>query len=126
MFERSSGILLPIFSLPSKYGIGTFGKEAYKFIDFLRSAGQRYWQLLPLGHTSFGDSPYSCFSVFAGNPYFIDLETLAEEGFINQTELKYIDFGIDYAYIDYRRLFDTRYEVLRKDLMRFFELKLSE
>ena len=114
MFERSSGILLPIFSLPSKYGIGTFGKEAYKFIDFLRSAGQRYWQLLPLGHTSFGDSPYSCFSVFAGNPYFIDLETLAEEGFINQTELKYIDFGIDYAYIDYRRLFDTRYEVLRK------------
>ena len=84
MLNRNSGILLPVFSLPSKYGIGTFGKEAYKFIDFLHSAGQTYWQILPLGHTSYGDSPYSPFSVFAGNPYFIDLEILLEEGFIEE------------------------------------------
>ena len=69
--ERKSGILMPISSLPSKHGIGTFGKEAYKFADFLAAAGQRAWQLLPLGPTSYGDSPYSSFSTYAGNPYFI-------------------------------------------------------
>ena len=93
MFDKHFGILLPIFSLPSKYGIGTFGREAYKFVDFLHSAGQSCWQILPMGHTSYGDSPYSSFSVFAGNPYFIDLEVLAEEGFIKEADLEAIDFN---------------------------------
>lgn len=114
MFERSSGILLPIFSLPSKYGIGTFGKEAYKFIDFLCSAGQSYWQILPLGHTSYGDSPYSTFSVFAGNPYFIDLDLLVEEGFIEENDIEELDFGTNDELIDYEKLFYNRYKVLRK------------
>ena len=114
MHNRSLGILLPIFSLPSKYGIGTFGKEAYKFIDFLRSAGQSYWQILPLGPTSYGDSPYSSFSVFAGNPYFIDLEVLEEEGFISKAYLETIDFNNNDECIDYKKLFDTRYEILKK------------
>lgn len=111
---RGSGILLPIFSLPSKYGIGTFGREAYKFIDFLCSAGQSYWQIMPLGPTSYGDSPYSSFSVFAGNPYFIDLELLVEEGFISETDLINVDFGSNDEYIDYTKLFDNRYKILRK------------
>lgn len=113
MLKRSSGILLPIFSLPSKYGIGTLGKEAYKFIDFLRSAGQSCWQVLPLGPTSYGDSPYSPFSVFAGNPYFIDLEILLEEGFLEEGDLDQADFGGD-DYIDYKKLFDRRCMILRK------------
>ncbi|WP_366777921.1 4-alpha-glucanotransferase [uncultured Clostridium sp.] len=71
---RKSGVLLPIFSLPSNYGIGTFGKEAYKFVDFLEKSKQSYWQILPVGPTSYGDSPYQSFSIFAGNPYFIDLD----------------------------------------------------
>ena len=74
--RRRSGILMPIFSLPSPYGIGTFGKAAYGFVDFLKKAGQSYWQILPLGPTTFGDSPYQAYSTFAGNPYFIDLEML--------------------------------------------------
>ena len=75
-FPRASGILLPITSLPSPYGIGTLGKAAYEFVDFLKKAHQRYWQVLPIGPTSYGDSPYQSFSAFAGNPYFIDLDTL--------------------------------------------------
>ena len=74
--KRSSGILMSISSLPSNYGIGTMGKCAYKFVDFLKAAGQSYWQLLPMGPTSYGDSPYASFSSFAGNPYFIDLDML--------------------------------------------------
>ena len=77
---RKSGILLPVSSLPSKYGIGCFSKEAYKFIDRLKEAGQAYWQILPLGPTSYGDSPYQSFSTFAGNPYFIDPEDLVARG----------------------------------------------
>ena len=77
---RKSGILLPVSSIPSKYGIGTFSKEAYEFVDFLERAGQRYWQILPLGPTGYGDSPYQSFSTFAGNPYYIDLEGLTEIG----------------------------------------------
>ena len=71
--KRASGILLPIFSLPSKYGIGCFSKDAYKFVDMLKEAGQSYWQILPLGPTGYGDSPYQSFSTFAGNPYFIEV-----------------------------------------------------
>ena len=83
---RSSGILLPISSLPSNYGIGCFSKEAYDFVDFLAEAGQSLWQILPLGQTSYGDSPYQSFSTFAGNPYFISLEDLIEEGVLTKEE----------------------------------------
>ena len=79
---RSSGILMPIFSLPSSHGIGTFGKEAYRFVDFLKKAGQTYWQILPLNTTDLGDSPYQSFSSAAGNPYFIDLDLLKEDGLL--------------------------------------------
>ena len=83
---RSSGILLPISSLPSQYGIGCFSREAYAFVDFLESAGQKFWQILPLGATGYGDSPYQSFSTFAGNPYFIDLEVLIREGLLMEDE----------------------------------------
>ena len=76
MLERGAGILMPVSSLPSPYGIGTFGSAAYDFVDFLKKARQKYWQVLPVGPTSYGDSPYQSFSAFAGNPYFIDLDTL--------------------------------------------------
>ena len=78
--RRASGIIMHIASLPGKYGIGTFGKEAFEFVDFLKKAGQGYWQILPLGPTSYGDSPYQSFSAFAGNPYFIDFDILNKEG----------------------------------------------
>ena len=73
--KRASGILLPVFSLPSEHGIGCFSEEAYQFVDMLKKAGQSYWQILPLGPTGYGDSPYQSFSTYAGNPYFIDLGT---------------------------------------------------
>ena len=79
MGKRAAGILMPVSSLPSDYGIGCFSKSAYEFVDWLKEAGQTYWQILPLGPTSYGDSPYQSFSTFAGNPYFIDLDTLVEE-----------------------------------------------
>ena len=111
--KRSAGILMPIFSLPSNYGIGTMGKEAYKFIDFLKKSKQSYWQLLPIGPTSYGDSPYQSFSIYAGNPYFIDLDTLAKEGLLNKNDLKDIHVTNE-NYIDYGYLFKTRNTVLRK------------
>ena len=90
---RASGILLPISSLPSPYGIGTLGRSAYEFVDFLKEAGQKYWQVLPVGPTSYGDSPYQSFSTFAGNPYFIDLELLAEDGLMDRADLEAADWG---------------------------------
>ena len=84
--KRASGILLPVFSLPSNYGIGTFGKEAYNFVDSLKNAKQKYWQILPLCPTGFGDSPYQSFSTFAGNPYFIDLDLLISEGLLTRED----------------------------------------
>ena len=111
---RASGVLLPIFSLPSKYGIGCFSKEAYDFIDFLAAAGQKYWQILPLGPTSYGDSPYQSFSTFAGNPYFISLEDLIEEGLLTEEACDATDFGSDANTIDYGTLYKTRFEILRK------------
>ena len=84
--NRTAGILLSISSLPSKYGIGCFSKSAYKFADWLKEAGQSYWQILPLGPTSYGDSPYQSFSTYAGNPYFISLEDLIEEGVLTEKE----------------------------------------
>ena len=86
--ERKSGILMPMSSLPSPYGIGTMGKSAYRFVDFLKASGQSYWQLLPLGPTSYGDSPYYSFSTFAGNPYFIDLDLLVQEGLLEREEIQ--------------------------------------
>ena len=77
---RASGVLLPVSSIPSEYGIGCFSKEAYDFVDQLAEAGQQYWQILPLGPTGYGDSPYQSCSTFAGNPYFIDLKELTEKG----------------------------------------------
>ena len=101
--NRSAGILLPISSLPSKYGIGSFSKSAYDFVDWLKEAGQSYWQILPLVPTSYGDSPYQSFSTYAGNPYFIDLEALVEEGVLTQEEVDGADFGSAEDAIDYEK-----------------------
>lgn len=114
--KRGAGILLPVSSLPSNYGIGTFGKEAYNFIDFLKAAGQKYWQVLPMGATGFGDSPYQSFSAFAGNPYFIDLDMLADEGLLNKNELA--QKCANPAEIDYSALYNTRFDILRKAFSR--------
>lgn len=112
-FERGAGILLPISSLPSNYGIGTFGDEAYKFVDQLKKAGQKYWQVLPIGPTSFGDSPYQSFSAFAGNPYFIDLDYLVKEKLITKKEIKKYNWGKDESFVDYAILFENRFQILR-------------
>ena len=111
--ERASGILLPLFSLPSPYGIGTMGRAAYEFADFLHAAGQRYWQLLPLGPTGYGDSPYQSFSTYAGNPYFIDLELLAEDGLLTQAELSAREWGNDPRRVDYGAVYENRLPLLR-------------
>ena len=116
---RKSGIIFPVFSLPSNYGIGTFGIEAYNFIDFLEKANQSYWQILPLGPTSYGDSPYQSFSTFAGNPYFIDLDLLTKDGLLKQEEINPIDFGKDNRYIDYGKIYISRYKVLKIAFNRF-------
>lgn len=110
---RKSGILLPVSSIPSKYGIGTFSKQAYEFIDLLEKAGQSYWQILPLGPTGYGDSPYQSFSTFAGNPYYIDLENLIEEGYLTEAECRKCDFGDNDEYIDYEKIYLSRFKVLR-------------
>ena len=117
--NRASGVLLPVFSLPSKYGIGCFSKEAYQFVDQLREAGQSYWQILPLGPTGYGDSPYQSFSTYAGNPYFIDLETLIKEGLLTKKECKEYDFGDKAECIDYEKIYYSRFKVLKKAFERF-------
>lgn len=111
---RECGMLLPIASLPSKYGIGCFSKEAYEFVDQLKEAGQSCWQILPLGPTGFGDSPYQAFSAFAGNPYFIDLEQLLGEGLLTEKECEEADFGDDDQYIAYDKIYKARFKVLKK------------
>lgn len=105
---------MPIFSLPSPYGIGTLGAEARDFVDFLAAGGQSCWQLLPIGPTSYGDSPYQSFSSFAGNPYFIDLDALAAEGLLERAEYESLPWGDDPARVDYGLLYETRYPVLQK------------
>ena len=112
--NRAAGILLSITSLPSKYGIGCFSKSAYDFVDWLKKAGQTYWQILPLVPTSYGDSPYQSFSTFAGNPYFISLEALIEEGVLTQQECDEVDFGDNEREIDYQKMYEGRYTLLRK------------
>ena len=104
---RTSGILLHISSLPSEHGIGTFGKEAYRFVDFLCKAGQTYWQILPIGITSYGDSPYQSFSTFAGNPYFIDPDLLCEAGYIEKKDYAKLDFGTDPEKADFGKLYQN-------------------
>lgn len=115
---RGAGVLLPVASLPSRFGIGTLGREAYQFIDFLQAAGQRYWQVLPLGPTSYGDSPYQSFSAFAGNPYFIDLETLVQEGLLTWEEVSAPDWGDNPTKIDYAQIYQNRFRILRRAFIR--------
>lgn len=111
-FKRSSGVLLPVFSLPSNYGIGTIGKAAYDFIDFLHSAKQAYWQILPVGSTGFGDSPYQSFSTYAGNPYFIDLDLLIKDGLISKDDVDRFDWGNDPEKIDYGKIYSAKFAIL--------------
>ena len=110
--KRSSGILMPISALPSPYGIGTLGKAAYDFADFLHAAGQKYWQLLPMGPTSYGDSPYQSFSTYAGNPYFIDLDMLIAEGLLTQEEVDACEWGSEPRYVDYGKIYESRFTIL--------------
>ncbi|MBQ8306809.1 MAG: 4-alpha-glucanotransferase [Blautia sp.] len=112
--DRMCGVLLPVSSLPSEYGIGCFSGSAYKFIDCLYEAGQRIWQILPLGPTGYGDSPYQSFSTFAGNPYFISLKELIREGVLTEEECREADFGSDPGAVDYAKLYANRYPLLRK------------
>ena len=117
--RRRAGILMPLFSLPGKYGIGSFSKEAREFVRFLKEAGQSYWQILPMGPTGYGDSPYQSFSTFAGNPYFIDLSTLVEEGLLLKEELSDISFSDLEERVDYGKLYKLRFLVLDKAVKRF-------
>ena len=114
MIKRSAGVLLPIFSLPSPYGIGSIGKEARAFADFLKEAGQSWWQILPVGPSGGGNSPYTTLSTFAGNPYFIDLDMLAEDAAAELEAAKVPESD----YIDYGELFKTRPALLRKAFSR--------
>ena len=124
--QRSSGILLPIFSLPSRYGVGTLGQAAYDFIDFLAEADQAWWQILPVGPTSYGDSPYQCYSTFAGNPYFVDLDLLVADGLLKKSELRGVDFGSDPSQVDYGKLYENRFPLLRKAYARGRETMAEE
>lgn len=117
---RKSGILLPVSAIPSNYGIGGFSKEAYAFVDFLKEAGQKIWQILPLGPTGYGDSPYQAFSTFAGNPYYIDLEALIEEGLLTKEECDTPDVGGSHEYVDYEKIYVSRFPLLKKAFDRAF------
>lgn len=114
MFERSSGILFHPTSLPGKYGIGTLGKEAYAFIDFLKKSRQKLWQIFPLGPTGYGDSPYQSFSSFAGNPYLIDFDLLIEAHLLSEEDLRDVFFGDNEEYIDYGAIYNQKYPLLRR------------
>ncbi len=110
---RVAGVLMPITSLPSPYGIGTIGKEARKFADFLKASGQSVWQILPVGPTSYGDSPYQSFSTYAGNPYMIDLDTLVADGLLKKKQIAKYDWGDNNEKVDYAKIYQSRFEVLR-------------
>ncbi|MGL4672453.1 4-alpha-glucanotransferase [Cetobacterium sp.] len=124
MHKRSSGILLHITSLSGKYGIGDFGKCAYEFVDFLKNSNQKYWQILPMGVTGYGDSPYQSFSAFAGNPYFIDLDSLVVDNFLNMGDLKNLKDINSISNIQYDKLYIEKYKVL-KVAFENFKLKSS-
>lgn len=121
MKSKNSGVLMHLSSLPSEYGIGTMGAEARMFVDFLEAAGQRYWQMLPICPTSYGDSPYQSFSTYAGNLYFIDLDLLCEQGLLSREEYENRDWGSDPQQVDYGKVYENRYPVLRKAAERFAE-----
>ena len=123
--KRQCGILFPVFSLPSAFGIGCFSKEAYDFIDFLSRSGQSYWQVLPLGPTGFGDSPYQPVSAFAGNQNYVDLRTLIDEGLLNEDAVRSLDFGRDQERVDYGALYTNRGKALRMAYQKFRERLLS-
>ena len=113
--KRYAGVLLSVTSLPSRYGIGCFDQTAYDFVDWLVQAGQRYWQILPLGSTSHGgsdDSPYQAYSAFAGNPYLISLDALVEEGLLTRQECDDADFGSNPGRVDYDKLHENRFKLL--------------
>ena len=116
--KRSSGILMPIFSLPSPYGIGTLGKAAFDFIDFLADAGQTWWQILPVGPTTLWDSPYQSPSAFAGNPYFVDPDLLIEDGLLTEEEVRSYSWGKDPSRVDYDALAENRMDLLKKAYLR--------
>lgn len=117
--DRGAGILLAVTSLPSPYGIGTMGKEAFRFVDMLTDLRQKYWQVLPIGPTSFGDSPYQSFSAFAGNPYLIDLDILIEEGLLKQEEVDGYNWGGRKDDVDYALIYTNRFKVLKSAFNRF-------
>ena len=121
MFKRSSGVLAHVTSLPSPHGVGTMGKTARDFVDFLAAAHQTYWQVLPLGHTGFGDSPYQCFSAAAGNPYLIDMDLLVEDGLLTADEVRQGDFNASPDTADFEQLADTRWPLFRKAYSRMTE-----
>lgn len=112
--KRASGVLLPISSIPSDFGIGGFSKEAYKFVDWVAKTGMKYWQILPLGPTGYGDSPYQSYSTFAGNPYFIDLQTLIDEELLTEEECESENYGTNPQYVDYGQIYNSRFKLLRK------------
>ncbi len=123
---RESGVLFPIFSIPSRFGIGCFSKEAYEFVDFLEGAAQGYWQILPVGPTGYGNSPYQPFSAFAGNPYFISPEQLIEDGLLTWDECNACDFGNDETKVDYGALYQNRDALLKTAFERFRENASSD
>ena len=112
--KRSSGILMPLSSLPSPYGIGTLGKASFEFIDFLAKAGQAWWQILPVGPTSYGDSPYQSLSTYAGNPYLIDLDILKADGLLTAEEIESVYWGDTLERVDYGALYNGRFTLLKK------------
>lgn len=122
-FERSSGLLFHPTSLPSPYGIGSLGKEAYSFVDFLKKASQKLWQVFPLGPTGYGDSPYQCFSAFAGNPLLIDLDLLIEQGLLSKSAIACIELEEDK--IDFGALINFKIPLLRLSFERFIEISNS-
>ncbi|WP_035446341.1 4-alpha-glucanotransferase [Atopobacter phocae] len=117
--ERASGVLMHVSSLPNQQGIGTFGKSAFQFVDFLNRTKQRYWQILPLTTTSYGDSPYQSFSAFAGNTHFIDFERLQEQGWLAAEDYQSVNFGDDHSKVDYGLIFYARRPILEKAVQNF-------
>ena len=124
--ERTSGIILPLFSLPSPYGVGTLGKAARDFVDFLADAKQSWWQVLPVGPTSYGDSPYQSPSAFAGNPYFVDLDLLVADGLLTKAEVEAPSWGANPSRVDYGLLYENRLDLLRLACERGWQRDLSE
>ena len=116
---RASGILMHITSLPGPYGVGTMGEPAFRFVDFLKKAGQQYWQILPLTPTGYGNSPYQSCSTFAGNPYLIDLSALIEQGLLLRQEVEAVSWGTCETKTDFGALYENRLRILRLAYRRF-------